>query len=44
MRALPINDVVPGVTVEGPVPELAAHVRELHRRFHRSAGPANTEG
>ncbi|MFJ2669453.1 nucleoside deaminase [Streptomyces sp. NPDC087525] len=44
VRALPINDVVPGVTVEGPVPELAAHVRELHRGFHRSAGPADAEG
>ncbi|MGV2384699.1 MAG UNVERIFIED_CONTAM: nucleoside deaminase [Thermobifida fusca] len=35
VRALPICEVVPGVTVEGPVPELAEQVRELHRRFHR---------
>ncbi|AAZ55758.1 conserved hypothetical protein [Thermobifida fusca YX] len=35
VRALPIREVVPGVTVEGPVPELAEQVRELHRRFHR---------
>ncbi|GAA3706731.1 nucleoside deaminase [Nonomuraea antimicrobica] len=34
VRTLPVNDVAPGVTVEGPVPELAEEVRELHRRFH----------
>ncbi|MFI7698727.1 nucleoside deaminase [Nonomuraea sp. NPDC049480] len=34
VRTLPINDVAPGVAVEGPVPELADQVRELHRRFH----------
>ncbi|MFG6198820.1 nucleoside deaminase [Nonomuraea sp. JJY05] len=34
VRTLPINDVAPGVVVEGPVPELAEEVHELHRRFH----------
>ncbi|WP_327590687.1 nucleoside deaminase [Nonomuraea sp. NBC_00507] len=34
VRTLPINDVAPGVEVEGPVPELADEVRDLHRRFH----------
>ncbi|TDC89396.1 nucleoside deaminase [Nonomuraea deserti] len=28
------NEVAPGVTVEGPVPELADEVRELHRRCY----------
>jgi tRNA(Arg) A34 adenosine deaminase TadA len=30
---LAIPDVVPAVVVAGPVPELAAQVRDLHRRF-----------
>ncbi|MED7922944.1 nucleoside deaminase [Nonomuraea sp. LP-02] len=34
VRTLPIAEIVPGVPVEGPVPELAEQVRELHRRFH----------
>jgi tRNA(Arg) A34 adenosine deaminase TadA len=33
---LPINAVVPGLEVAGPAPQLAAQVRDLHRRF-RSA-------
>jgi tRNA(Arg) A34 adenosine deaminase TadA len=33
---LAITEVVPGLTVAGPAPQLAAQVRELHRRF-RSA-------
>ncbi len=33
VRVLPIRDVAPGLTVQGPVPELAEQVRELHRRF-----------
>jgi tRNA(Arg) A34 adenosine deaminase TadA len=33
VRPLPIQDVAPGVVVEGPVDELAEQVRELHRRF-----------
>ncbi|WP_411149854.1 nucleoside deaminase [Streptomyces sp. A30] len=35
VRTLPINEVAPGVQVEGPVPELAEEVRALHHRFHR---------
>ncbi|RLQ21967.1 nucleoside deaminase [Seongchinamella sediminis] len=31
---LPIEDIVPGLEVEGPVPELAGQIRVLHRRFH----------
>ncbi|MEV2210566.1 nucleoside deaminase [Streptomyces sp. NPDC050997] len=34
VRALPVNEVAPGVVVEGPVPELVTEVRDLHRRFH----------
>jgi hypothetical protein len=34
VRALPIRAVVPGATVQGPVPELAAAVRALQVRFH----------
>ncbi|MER6671898.1 nucleoside deaminase [Streptomyces sp. NPDC000983] len=34
VRALPVNDIAPGVTVEGPAPELTARVRALHVRFH----------
>ncbi|MFC6287481.1 nucleoside deaminase [Nocardioides sp. GCM10027113] len=30
---LPVTEVAPGVPVDGPVPELAAEVRELHRRL-----------
>ena len=37
VRSLGIRDVVPHLMVEGPVPELAEQVRELHRRFHGSA-------
>ena len=29
---LPITDVVPGAQVDGPVPELEAEMKELHRR------------
>jgi tRNA(Arg) A34 adenosine deaminase TadA len=35
VRTLAVRDVAPGVTVQGPVPELAGQVRELHRRFRR---------
>ncbi|MDI3406028.1 nucleoside deaminase [Streptomyces cavernicola] len=37
VRSLPINEVAPDVPVEGPVPELADEVRELHRRLHTGA-------
>jgi tRNA(Arg) A34 adenosine deaminase TadA len=34
VRTLPVNEVAPGVVVEGPVPELTERVRQLHSRFH----------
>ncbi|MEU9271417.1 nucleoside deaminase [Streptomyces sp. NPDC048251] len=34
VRTLPVHEVAPGVTVEGPVPELVEEVHALHRRFH----------
>ncbi len=33
VRPLPIREIAPDVVVEGPFPDLAADVRELHRRF-----------
>ena len=30
---LPIQEVAPGVAVEGPVPEFADELREMHRRY-----------
>ncbi|MFF3687977.1 nucleoside deaminase [Streptomyces sp. NPDC002187] len=33
VRTLSIGEVVPGIDVQGPVPELADEVHELHRRF-----------
>ncbi len=35
VRTLSIQEVVPGVEVEGPVPDLAEEVRRLHHRLHR---------
>ncbi len=35
VRTLAVQDVVPGVEVQGPIAGLDAEVRELHRRFHR---------
>lgn len=34
VRNLPIEDVIRDTLVDGPVPELAEEVRELHRIFH----------
>ncbi|MEU9833512.1 nucleoside deaminase [Streptosporangium sp. NPDC048047] len=34
VRTLPIHEIAPGVVVEGPVPDLADRVHDLHRRFH----------
>jgi tRNA(Arg) A34 adenosine deaminase TadA len=34
VRAIPVQDVVPGIAVEGPVPGLDQRMRELHRRYH----------
>jgi tRNA(Arg) A34 adenosine deaminase TadA len=33
VRPLAIRDVVPGAVVDGPAPELADQIRELHRRL-----------
>ncbi|PPE75182.1 tRNA-specific adenosine deaminase [Solimonas fluminis] len=37
IRFLRIGELVPGLAVEGPVPELVGPLRELHRRFHGAA-------
>lgn len=37
VRSLAINDVAPGITVQGPCPELEADVKELHRRLHSAS-------
>ncbi|WP_077617524.1 nucleoside deaminase [Bacillus sinesaloumensis] len=34
VRNLPIQDVIRDTQVDGPVPELAEQVRQLHRRFY----------
>ena len=39
VRTLAIGDVARGVEVHGPVEELAAQMRELHRRFHQRGQP-----
>ncbi|MGM0560472.1 MAG: nucleoside deaminase [Pseudomonadota bacterium] len=36
VRALPIQEVVPGLEVEGPVPDLAEQVRSLQQKRHQS--------
>ncbi|CAM5712664.1 tRNA(Arg) A34 adenosine deaminase TadA OS=Streptomyces albaduncus OX=68172 GN=FHS32_001795 PE=4 SV=1 [Streptomyces griseoloalbus] len=35
VRPLPVSAIAPGVTVDGPVPELTEAIAALHRRFHR---------
>lgn len=37
VRAIPIQEIAPGVTVEGPAPELAERIRDLHRRYYIAA-------
>jgi tRNA(Arg) A34 adenosine deaminase TadA len=34
VRPLAVNDVAPGVPVDGPAPSLEAEVRALHERLH----------
>lgn len=34
VNTLPIREVVPAATVDGPAAELTDQIRELHRRFH----------
>ncbi|MFK0117799.1 nucleoside deaminase [Streptomyces sp. NPDC090994] len=38
VRALPVQEIAPGVAVEGPVPELTEEIRALHVRFHTGRG------
>ena len=35
VQALPIGDLVPGISVDGPAPGLAEDVKALHVRLHR---------
>ena len=37
VRPLPIREVVPGAVVDGPAPDLATEIHELHRRQHERA-------
>jgi tRNA(Arg) A34 adenosine deaminase TadA len=37
VNTLPIRMIVPGVTVEGPFPEFAEEIHDLHRRYHGAA-------
>lgn len=37
VRALAINEIAPGIKVEGPAEELAEQIRQLHRRRHSAA-------
>lgn len=37
VRPLPIREVVPGAVVDGPAPELATEIHQLHRRQHERA-------
>ena len=37
VRPLPIRGVVPDLAVEGPIPDLADQVRDLHRRYYRAS-------
>ena len=43
VRSIPIQEVVPGLLVEGPVPELDLRMRELHRRYYASR-PGSSAG
>jgi tRNA(Arg) A34 adenosine deaminase TadA len=38
VRPLPIQEIAPDVVVEGPAPELADEIRQLHRRLHEGDG------
>ncbi|MFI9626144.1 nucleoside deaminase [Streptomyces sp. NPDC052042] len=40
IRVLPVQEVVPGIVVEGPVPSLAVRLREMHRSSYLSRHPA----
>jgi tRNA(Arg) A34 adenosine deaminase TadA len=34
VRTLPIQEIAPGVSVEGPFPDFAEQIHDLHRRFY----------
>lgn len=38
VRSYPIEEVIPDVIVEGPVPDVAEQVRGLQRRYHGARG------
>ena len=38
VRNLPIQDVIRDAIVDGPVPELAEQVRQLHKQFYTNKG------
>ena len=44
VRPLPIREVVPGAVVDGPAPELATEIRELHRRQQARGAPVSDAG
>lgn len=44
VEPLPIRAIAPGVTVEGPTPELADEIRDLHRRYHERPNASSDVG
>jgi tRNA(Arg) A34 adenosine deaminase TadA len=42
VRPLPIQEVAPGVPVDGPAPELAEELRALHEELQRRRGRVST--
>jgi len=38
VQPLRISEVAPGIEVDGPVPDLAGQVHDLHRRYHEGSG------
>lgn len=44
VRTLPIQEIVPNITVEGPIPALAEDMHDLHRRHYRKSGQASKNG
>ena len=38
VRPLPVQEVAPGVPVDGPAPELAEEMRGLHQEIQRRRG------
>lgn len=42
VAALPIQDLIPGTVVEGPVAEFAAEIHELHKRYQSWLASSNS--